>query len=131
MGSLSFAEIMTIALVILIIFGPDRLPEFARKIGKLVAQARQATSQLAQEISGEWRDAADPVRQAREDYEGIKDDLRQAGAVFTGLGDTNLSGSDPNRVGYEPAPRVEESPAEEPSVDEPATDDENDGETLP
>ena len=94
MGSLSFAEIVTIVVVILIIFGPNRLPEFARKIGELLSKARQATSQFAAEVSGEWKDASDPIKTAKDDLQGIKDDLKQAGATFTGMGVTNLSGSD-------------------------------------
>ena len=31
MGSLSISEILTILVVILVIFGPDRLPEFVRE----------------------------------------------------------------------------------------------------
>lgn len=112
MGSLSFAEIVTIVVVILIIFGPDRLPEFARKIGELLSKARQATSQFAEEISGEWSDAADPIKTAKEDLEGIKDDLKRAGQSFTDFGDTNLSGSDPNRVGSDSAEPVGDTPAE-------------------
>ncbi len=113
MGSLSFAEIVTIVLVILIIFGPNRLPEFARKIGELISKARQATSQFAEEISGEWSDAAEPIKAAKDDLQGIKDDLKQAGATFTGLGDTNLSGSDPNRVRSDSAEPVSDPPAED------------------
>lgn len=115
MGSLSFAEIVTIVVVILIIFGPNRLPEFARKIGELLSKARQATSQLAEEISGEWSDAAEPIKTAKDDFRGIKDDLKQAGATFTGMGDTNLSGSDPNRVGSDTAEPLGDPPAEDDS----------------
>ncbi|MCZ7533678.1 MAG: twin-arginine translocase TatA/TatE family subunit [Acidimicrobiia bacterium] len=113
MGSLSFAEIVTIVVVILIIFGPDRLPEFARKMGELLSKARQATSQFVEEISGEWHDAADPIKTARDDLQGIKDDLKQAGNSFTEMLDTNLSGSDPNRVGFGTAEPVAEVPSQD------------------
>ncbi len=84
MGSLSFAEIITIVVVILIIFGPNRLPEFARKLGELMAKARRATSQFTNELSGEFSDAADPLKSAKDDYDGIKDDLKKAGSAFAG-----------------------------------------------
>ncbi|KAA3641289.1 MAG: hypothetical protein DWP92_01455 [Armatimonadetes bacterium] len=118
MGSLSFAEIVTIVVVILIIFGPNRLPEFARKIGELLSKARQATSQFAQEVSGEWSDAADPIKTAKEDFQGIKDDLKQAGSTFTGFGETNLSGSDPKRIGADSP----ESPGDTASEDDDSGD---------
>lgn len=84
MGSLSFAEIVTIVVVILIIFGPNRLPELSRRIGQLVAKARKATAQFTSEISGEFSDTADPLKGAKGDFEGIKEDLKKAGAAFTG-----------------------------------------------
>ena len=78
MGSLSFAEIITILLVVLIVFGPNRLPEFAKKLGELMAQARRATSQFSKDISTEWGDAVDPILAVKDDYEGVKKDLKDA-----------------------------------------------------
>jgi TatA/E family protein of Tat protein translocase len=86
MGSFSFAEIVTILLVVLVIFGPNRLPEFARKLGELMAQARRATSQFSREISSDWGDAADPIMAAKEDFDAVKQDLKDATAAITGLG---------------------------------------------
>ena len=86
MGSLSFAEIITILLVVLIVFGPNRLPEFAKKLGELMAQARRATSQFSKDISTEWGDAVDPIRAVKEDYDGVKKDIKDATAAITGFG---------------------------------------------
>ena len=82
MGSLSFAEILTIAVVILIIFGPDRLPEFARKLGDFVSKARRATQQFSQDISGEFSDSTEPLRSVQADLEGIKHDIKKVGSAF-------------------------------------------------
>ena len=87
MGSLSFAEIVTIVVVILIIFGPDRLPEFARKVGGLLAQARNVTSQFREDVTREWGDAADPILAAKQDLDGIKSDLKQTTKSFGDLVD--------------------------------------------
>jgi sec-independent protein translocase protein TatB len=87
MGSLSFAEIVTIVVVILIIFGPDRLPEFARKVGGLLAQARNVTSQFREDVAREWGDAADPILAAKQDLDGIKSDLKQTTKSFGDLVD--------------------------------------------
>ena len=86
MGSLSFAEIVTILLVILIVFGPNRLPEFARKLGELMAQARRATSQFSKDISSEWGEAVEPIMAVKEDFDGVKKDLKDATAAITGMG---------------------------------------------
>ena len=91
MGSLSFAEIITILLVVLIVFGPNRLPEFAKKLGELMAQARRATSQFSKDISTEWGDAVDPIRAVKEDYDGVKKDIKDATAAITGFGSEEIT----------------------------------------
>ncbi len=50
MPSLGFGEILLILLLALIIFGPRRLPEMGRTIGKSLKEFRQATSDLRQEL---------------------------------------------------------------------------------
>jgi sec-independent protein translocase protein TatB len=53
-------ELAVIAFVAVIVFGPDRLPEFARQAGRLVRQVRQlansAQSQLRDELGPEYAD---------------------------------------------------------------------------
>lgn len=50
MPSLGFGEIVLILLLALIIFGPKRLPEMGRTIGRSLKEFRRATSELRQEI---------------------------------------------------------------------------------
>ena len=50
MPSLGFGEILVILLVALIIFGPRRLPEMGRTIGKSMREFRRAASELRQEL---------------------------------------------------------------------------------
>ena len=94
MGSLSFGEIITIILVILIIFGPNRLPEFSRKIGEFVAKARNATSEFTSTIQNEMGDDGGTMRGISEDIAGIKKDVSSAASAFTGSG----NGPDANPV---------------------------------
>lgn len=111
MGSFSFMEIVTIVIVILIVFGPNRLPEFSRKVGELVAKARKATSQFTSEISGEFSDSAEPLKSAKDDYDGIKDDIKKAGAAFTGY--TEMPSVDKKiRPPTEDGPKVSASDAD-------------------
>jgi sec-independent protein translocase protein TatB len=53
-------ELMVIAVVAVVVFGPDRLPEYARQAGRLVRQfrdlARGAQDQLRQELGPEYAD---------------------------------------------------------------------------
>ena len=44
-------EIMAIAVIALVVFGPQRLPEIARNIGKAVNEMRRMTSEMRSELS--------------------------------------------------------------------------------
>ena len=41
MMGIGFAEFMVIGVVALLVFGPDRLPDFARQAGRMVRQLRK------------------------------------------------------------------------------------------
>jgi sec-independent protein translocase protein TatB len=53
-------ELMVIAIVAVVVFGPERLPEFARQAGKFVRQVRNlaqsAQNQLREELGPEYAD---------------------------------------------------------------------------
>jgi sec-independent protein translocase protein TatB len=53
-------ELAVIAMVALIVFGPDRLPEFARQAGRFVRQmrnlAQNAQSELRRELGPDYAD---------------------------------------------------------------------------
>jgi sec-independent protein translocase protein TatB len=77
MGNFTASEILTVIVVILIVFGPNRLPELARKAGNLAASARRAMDSLKTEINAEYGDVIAPLRDAR-------DELRSAGTDIKG-----------------------------------------------
>lgn len=47
------SEILFILLAVLVLFGADKLPEFARTIGKGMREVKKATDELKDEISRE------------------------------------------------------------------------------
>jgi Tat protein translocase TatB subunit len=67
---LSVPHLVVIFLVALIVLGPEKLPEVARTLGKMMAQFRRVTGDFRSQIEGEMRDLE---RQARmreyEEYE--------------------------------------------------------------
>lgn len=50
---ISFGEIFIIVAVIFIIFGPQKIPEIARKVGKGVREVRKASTEIQREINRE------------------------------------------------------------------------------
>ncbi|MDQ3957516.1 MAG: Sec-independent protein translocase protein TatB [Actinomycetota bacterium] len=51
MPSIGPLEILTVAVVALVVLGPERLPEIARNIGKAVNELRRMTSEMKDEFS--------------------------------------------------------------------------------
>jgi Tat protein translocase TatB subunit len=50
MGNLGWQEIMLIMVLALVIFGPKRLPEIGRQIGKAIREVRKVSGQFQEEI---------------------------------------------------------------------------------
>jgi len=60
-GSLGFPELILIFIVALIVFGPRRLPEIGRSLGKALGEFKKATDDLKTTIEKEVR--MDEIRQ--------------------------------------------------------------------
>jgi Tat protein translocase TatB subunit len=54
-GSLGFPEILLIFVVVLIVFGPRRIPEIAQMLGKGLGEFRKATDDIKNTIEREVR----------------------------------------------------------------------------
>lgn len=66
--SLSPSELVVIGLVALIVFGPHRLPDMARKVGGYVRDLRAAAAEIRAGLDAE-------VQQLKEPIEAVKADL--------------------------------------------------------
>ena len=80
MGNFTFSEIMVILIVILIIFGPDRLPELARKAGQLARKAREATTAIRTELTNEYGDIVQPLQDVAGELKSARQDLTDTAA---------------------------------------------------
>lgn len=61
MGSLGLPEIAFIVLIALLIFGPKKLPEIGRTLGRGMAEFRRATDELKRTINTELALEENPV----------------------------------------------------------------------
>ena len=64
-GSLGFNEILFIMVLALLIFGPKRLPQIGRTIGKTMGEFRRATNDLKQSMEVEMTLAEERERAAK------------------------------------------------------------------
>ena len=53
LGSLGFPEILFILVLALLVFGPKRLPDVGRKVGRALGEFRRATGDLKRSIDRE------------------------------------------------------------------------------
>ena len=70
MGDLSFGEIVVIFLVIMIFFGPKKIPQIARELGQGLRKMRGAVDDIKQEIMKETED--NPVSEIKNEIDKVK-----------------------------------------------------------
>src|SRR5437879_12726950 len=81
---LSFPHLVVIFLVALVVFGPEKLPELARTLGRLMADFRKASGDFQSTLEAEMRDLE---RQARDTQQKIKAAVQlQEPSAYTKIG---------------------------------------------
>ncbi|MGA1735159.1 MAG: Sec-independent protein translocase protein TatB [Pseudomonadales bacterium] len=92
MFDIGFPELLIVALVLLLVVGPERLPEVLRTVGRVVGSARRSFDTLKAELEREV--GADDLRRelhnARimEDAKRLQEDLKGAEQSFKALEQT-------------------------------------------
>ncbi len=64
MFGISFEELLVILILALILFGPDKLPEYAEKLGRLVAKVRQAGTEFTREYQQSFNPSSSQTPQS-------------------------------------------------------------------
>lgn len=75
---ISGGEIFIIVLLILVFFGPKRIPEIARTLGKGINEIKKVQRDINAEINRYSDELEKPVKQVQEDIEGFSKDLNKA-----------------------------------------------------
>jgi len=71
--SVSPAELLTIALVALIVFGPKRLPEISRKAGKVLRELKETAGELKAGLEAEYDDSTGSLDEVRREMRSTLD----------------------------------------------------------
>lgn len=129
MFDLGFGELLLIAVVALVVLGPERLPRAARFAGLWVRRARAQWSSVknelerelaAEELKRSLHDTQAAMRELDEAVRGAGDDARREFETMRGQA---LEGLDPDAAA--PPPAVAPTDGREEGT--PATDDDTDG----
>lgn len=67
-GNIGFPELLIILIIALLIFGPKKLPEVGRNIGRAIKEFRRASEELREKIEDEIR---------AEDLRNLQEELRK------------------------------------------------------
>jgi TatA/E family protein of Tat protein translocase len=78
---ISGGEIFVIVLLILIFFGPKRIPEIARTLGKGINEIKKVQRDINSEINRYSDEIENPVKQVKEDIEGFSKGLNKAADI--------------------------------------------------
>lgn len=94
--NISGGEIFIIMIVVFLIFGPDKIPEIARWVGKGMGEIKRATSDIRDEISRETEDLKAGADKLKEELT-IENPLKKNPAAKSNQ--TNASESKPEKQG--------------------------------
>lgn len=80
MFDIGFWEVLVIAVVLLVVLGPERLPDVAKQAGFLVRRARQSLFRLRQEMNAEMHGSSfSEIDKAHQEMRDLKNDVAQLG----------------------------------------------------
>lgn len=70
-----FLELLVILIVALLVFGPNKLPELGRNLGKAVSKFSSALRQTTSEVRQEGQDITTEVNQVRDELQRTRREL--------------------------------------------------------
>jgi sec-independent protein translocase protein TatB len=80
MFDFSFAEMLIVGIVALLVIGPERLPTVARKVGTYVARMRRFVSSVRTDVEREFRtdELQRMLQQQQDELQSLKDVVNEA-----------------------------------------------------
>jgi|SRR5688572_20530369 len=75
MGQLGFQELLIIFVIALLVFGPKKLPELGKSLGKGLREFKKATDDLKSNWEDQVREVEEPIRETVRDIENTGQDI--------------------------------------------------------
>jgi len=76
MGQLGFQELLIIFVIALLVFGPKKLPELGKSLGKGLREFKKATEDLKSNWEDQMKEVEHPIKEAGKDLEKAADEVR-------------------------------------------------------
>jgi len=85
MFGLGFPELLLIFVIALVVFGPKKLPEMGRSIGRALAEFKKASEEFQESIKAEMKEVekASPLEELKKIGQDATDAAKQASAPET------------------------------------------------
>ena len=77
MGQLGFQELLLIFVVALLVFGPKKLPELGKSLGKGLKEFKRATNDIKSSWEEQVRDVEKEVSDTTEELKNLEKDLNK------------------------------------------------------
>ncbi len=77
MGQLGFSEMLVIFIIALLVFGPKKLPELGKSLGKGIREFRKATDELKSSWDEQMRDVENPIKEVTRDIQQSANDMQK------------------------------------------------------
>jgi sec-independent protein translocase protein TatA len=107
MGPIGFSEMLVIFIVALLVFGPKKMPELGKSLGKGIREFRKATDELKQTWEEQVREVENPVKDVSRDIQQVGNDMK---ADFYASDEPSPPPVEPSTTASTPAP-ADEYPA--------------------
>jgi sec-independent protein translocase protein TatA len=112
-GSIGMPELILIFIVALLVFGPKKLPEIGKSIGKGLAEFKRASDDLKRTIEHEIEQGKNEAASVKEQFSEVKTSLQETVSASTAYAADG---------GPAPEPAASAPPAAAPAGTPPATD---------
>ena len=76
MGNLGFTEMLMIFVIALLVFGPKKLPELGKSLGKGIREFKKATEELKSNWEDHVKDIAEPINDMKRDIHSMGQSIK-------------------------------------------------------
>jgi len=112
MFNITPSELLTIAVIALVVFGPKRVIEMARKAGQVTGQLRRTAEELTSGLKAEIDSVSEPLRDLTQPLREMNNDLAAAGKKVIETPEGELQWVDDDTTATEATPAGDPAPEE-------------------